>query len=425
MSAGARDWRTAARALVSKRVVAASLPLVLATSSLALLSASMWHDGTTYIEEVSSTLMGIRRLVAGDSEHYLAIADSLRQGDFRMEHVEPTGAADRAHRQPGFPALLALSARLGVQGAPGFARVNLAVLVASLWIAFVGAGIATGSSMAALLAAVVVYDVHFLFGIATGRLLTEPLYVAVALAAVGSSLCYLARPRNASLFGVAVFSGLAYLVRVNGLFLAIALAAVVVVDGLRRRRAAPAVHAQDAPRVPFAAHAVAIALFVLFTTPSWLPRAIYAGNPVYHGYLANFLWVDDYARAHQPGPPRYSLETYMAEHGAVDAASRLAWGMQHVFWETPRQKFGTVVSVALLAAVVILVLLGDTPGMLLTVAGVVQAMPLAWTAVADPAHRLPATALLPFAAFVIAAATAALLRRAHASASGTRAADAT
>ena len=66
---------------------------------------------------------------------------------------------------------------------------------------------------------------------------------------------------------------------------------------------------------------------------------------------------------------------------------------------------------ALLAAIVILFALGDAPGIIITCAGVLHALPLAWTALANPARRLPATALLPFAALVIAAAAAALLRR--------------
>ncbi|MFN2426476.1 MAG: hypothetical protein ABR587_08530 [Candidatus Binatia bacterium] len=421
----------AARRAPRRMVTFVCTPVVAACACVALLSASTWHNGSTHIEDVSSTLMGIRQLVSGDSEHYLAIADSLREGDWRMRHVEPTGAADRAHRQPGYSALLALAGSLGIQGAPALARVNVAVVIVSLWIAFFGVRLATGSSLAGLLAAAVLYDARFLFDIATERLLTEPLYVAVAIGAVAACMTYARRPGAVSLLLAAALAGLAYDVRVNGLFLAVTLAVgMVFVDVLRARRADPDLAAADVTlHLPIAAYAAALALFAIVTTPSWLPRTIYTGNPLYHGYLSNYLWVDDYERAHVPGPPQFSFSIYAAEHSAADAARRMAWGMQRVFLETPRDKFGIVTTAALLAAVLVLLALRDTAGIVIACAAVCQALPLAWTALANPARRLPAAALLPFAAVVIAAAAAALLRharrrtRAQGSASPTAAAD--
>lgn len=386
-------------------------PMVLAVAALAILSAVRWHQGSRYIEDVSSTLIGIHKLVSGDSEHYLAIADALREGDFRMTHVEPTGAADRAHRQPGYPALLAAAQELGVQGAPSLALVNLAMLILSMWIALLGVRLATGSALAGLLSAAVIYDAPFLYEIATERLLTEPLYVAVAVGAVTSCLWYARRLNATALLAGAVLAGLAYLVRVNGLFLAATLAFVLVAADVQRalRSGSPT---RDLPlHVPLEAWFAALALFVVVTVPSWLPRTIYAGNPVYHGYLSNYLWVDDYERAHTPGPPKYSLETYAAEHTATEAAKRMSWGMKRVFWETPRDKFGIVTTILLAVAVVVLAVLGDRAGLAIAIAGMLQALPLAWTAVANPARRLPAAALLPFAAVVIGAAAAALLQR--------------
>lgn len=393
----------------------AATPILAASLGVALLSAALWHDGNTYIDDVSSTLMGIRKLVGGDSEHYLAIADSIREGDLSMDHVEPTGAADRAHRQPGYPALLAVAGSLGVQRAPDLARVNVAVVIASLWIALLVVRLGTGSALAGLVAAAVLFDARFLFDIATERLLTEPLYVAVAVAAVGACLSYVRRAGEFSLLLAASLGGMAYLVRVNGLFLAASLGvAMVVADILRARRAEPDVPAgQLARRLPLAAYAAALALFVVVTTPSWLPRVVYSGNPVYHGYLPNFLWVDEYERAHVPGPPQFSLSTYTAEHDMRDVVRRFTFGAKRVFWDTPRDKFGLVISAAWLAAIVVLLLLRDTPGLVIASAAVLQALPLAWTALSNPARRLPAAALLPFATILIATATAALLHHAH------------
>ena len=232
-------------------------PALLCTVAVALMSGALWKEGSTRIEDFSSTLIGIRRLVSGDSEHYLAIADAFESGDWSMDYVAPSGGPDRAHRQPGYPALLALAQHCGVQGAPALARVNLAVLVASLWIAFVAARMATGSLPAALLAAGAIYGARFLFDIATGRLLTEPLYVAVAVAAVGSALAYARKPGPASLLLTAALAAAAYLVRVNGLFLAGSLAFVLVAaDVLRARDEKPPARWREMPlHLPLAAYA--------------------------------------------------------------------------------------------------------------------------------------------------------------------------
>lgn len=393
--------------------VLARKPSTGAVVFVALLSVSMWRQGETYIDEVSSTLAGIRELVTGDSEHYLAIADDFVQGDFSMSWVEPTGGPDRAHRQPGFPALIAAAEKFGIQGAPNIARVNLGVLVAAMWIAFVGARVATGSLLAGLLAVGVIYEAHFLFDIAVERLLVEPLYVAVALPAVAACYAYVARLSAAALLIAAGFAGLAYLVRVDGMFLAAAVAAAIVVADFRRaRREEPELRSAElVPYLPMAAYGAALGLFLVVTSASWVPRSFYAGNPVYHGYLPNFLWVDEYERANVAGPPQFGVSTYVAEHGVGDALSRFSYGVSRVLYETPRDKLGLATSMGLLLAIAVVVLLRDRPGLVILSAGLLQALPLMWTAMPNPAQRVPASALLPFVAMVLAAAAAAALRR--------------
>lgn len=390
-------------------------PAVVCTLAVALASVALWTEGAARIEDFSSTLIGIRKLVSGDSEHYLAIADAFESGDWSMDYVAPGGGPDRAHRQPGYPALLAAAEHFGVQGAPALARVNLGVLVASLWIAFLTARVVTGSWPAALLAAGAIYGTRFLFDIATGRLLTEPLYVAVSVAAVGAALAYAHKPGAASMLLSAALAAAAYLVRVNGLFLAGSIGFVLVAaDVLRARRDnPPSPWHEMLLHLPLTPYLATLALFIVVASPSWVPRVIHAGNPVYHGYLTNFLWVDDYESAHLPGPPRFSASTYLEGHGVADIAARATWGLHRVFIETPIEKYGTAASIALMVAVAVLFMLNDGPGLVIVVAAVLQALPLAWTALANPARRLPATALLPFAAIVLAAAAAAALHKAR------------
>ena len=48
------------------------------------------------------------RLVSSDSVHYVDIARDLSSGDFSMKYVK-----ERPHRQPLYPALLAIAMKLG------------------------------------------------------------------------------------------------------------------------------------------------------------------------------------------------------------------------------------------------------------------------------------------------------------------------
>lgn len=194
-------------------------PGLAAALLVAFMSVSLWNRGTTYIEEVSSTLVGIRQLLADDSQHYLDIADDFRSGDFSMSFVAPGGgeAADRAHRQPAYPAVLAMAESWGLSGAPALAKVNLFFVVATLWAAFAVGTWVCGNALAGALAAGLVYQAGFLFDIATAHLLTEPLYVLLSTAAVGAALSYLKRKRLRALLAFAALAALAYLTRVNGL----------------------------------------------------------------------------------------------------------------------------------------------------------------------------------------------------------------
>gem|GEM_PF-2254474 len=404
---------------------------------VALMSASLWSRGTTYIEDVSSTLVGIRQLLADDSQHYLDIADDFRNGDFSMGFVAPGGgeAADRAHRQPAYPAVLAVAEAWGLSGAPQLAKVNLLFVVATLWTAFVVGTWVCGSALSGVLAAAVVYQAGFLFDIATGHLLTEPMYVLIATATVGAALAYLKRKNFGALLLFAALAAVAYLTRVNGLFLAAGLGLVMVASDIRALRAAEsssrddettpdtrertARHRRDdadeeaedddqeeRPLLPLVKYGAAIALFLVVASPSWVPRLVFTGNPVYHGYLPNYLWVDDYQQAHLPGPPRYSWSTYWEDHTIADAAGRLGYGIARVYWQTPREKIGEGAALVTAIAIVALVLTRDEAALWLVLAAILQALPLAWTAMSNDTRRVPAAALLPFIALLTAAAAA-------------------
>lgn len=311
-----------------------------------------------------------------------------------------------AHRQPLYPMLLAACIVLGRDALEDLASLNVALVIAAMWVAYGIAARVLASRTAGVLAAAVVWDVPFLFENATTRLLTEPGYVLCGLLAAWAFLAYARKPSTCALGGVACATGLAYLQRVNGLWLAIpALAALLILDLLDTRR-------RVAVRAFAARWALATFLCVLVTVPSWAPRLYHARNPFYHGYLPNYLWVDQYERAHVPGPPRYGWRDYVREHDASAALSRLRYGLRRTLWEAPREKYGAGVAAAMLLGAVVVALARDRAALAWLGVGLLQMLPVAWSALANPVRRIPATALLPFGVIAIAAGAAVAIKTA-------------
>jgi hypothetical protein len=154
-------------------------------------------------------------------------------------------------------------------------------------------------------------------------------------------------------------------------------------------------------------------VFVAVSAPSWVPRLVHAGDPLYHGYLPNFLWVDDKDRAHVPGPPRFGWRDYAREHDLAGAADRLGYGLHRTLWEAPRVKYGDAAALAALLGLVVVALARDGAALAWLAAGLIQMLPIAWTALSNPVRRIPATALLPFAVVAVVAGTAVLVRSAR------------
>ena len=67
------------------------------------------------------------RLVSSDSVHYVEIARAFTQGDFSMQYVK-----ERPHRQPLYPALLAIAMKLGDGNRFMLGAVNIVVAAASI-----------------------------------------------------------------------------------------------------------------------------------------------------------------------------------------------------------------------------------------------------------------------------------------------------
>ena len=78
-------------------------------------------------------------------------------------------------------------------------------------------------------------------------------------------------------------------------------------------------------------YALAVFIFVVLAVPSWVPRMIVFDDPVYHGYLSNYLWVDTYEEGHI-NEPIYGPGDYFSSHDLGDVLDRITRGLVHVFW---------------------------------------------------------------------------------------------
>jgi hypothetical protein len=394
----------AMRSLAGERLLAFT-----AIAVVAGLSVHEWIAGRAHIHATLAAPRGAAVMTAGDSAHYLQIARSFAAGDLSFSYVAPTGGADLAHRQPLYPALLAITMKVGGDGLETLASVNLAILVAALWAAYAVGARALYSPLAGMAAAAALWRVPFLFENATTRLLTEPGYVLCGLLVAWGFLAHQAQPRRATLVLTASALASAYLQRTNGLFLA---ASTLVVLSARDIGRTWCEHC-PVPNGPMLRRWWLSALLVLtvLTIPSWLPRAIYAGRPFYHGYLPNYLWVDDYERAHAAGAPRYEWRDYAREHDVRAAESRMSYGLRRTLWQSPREKYGVGVASAMLVGIVLALFAADRRVPAWLGVGLLQVIPLAWTALSNPTQRIPAAALLPFGLVAIAAGTDVVLGR--------------
>lgn len=248
-------------------------------------------------------------------------------------------------------------------------------------------------------------------------LLTEPLFVLVV---TGALACLLRasrdeRPRLAMAAGAAF--GLAYLTRPNGLMLFAAAQCVLVLDLLlrwRTRRDRPSLR-----RLVVLPLGTTLA-FLVVATPSWLPRLVHKGQPFYHGYLSNFLWVDRYEDASVAGDPRYTFADYARNHSWSDAWHRMADGWHTVAFDVPFHELGALTTWLSAAGLAAALLMRRRELLLMTLLFVLQMTPIAWTFPANPTTRIPAAATLPFGVFYVAFVASLVGRRATALTSRSR-----
>lgn len=352
------------------------------------------------VQEIRSNLdeSGKEQFIAKDSLHYYEIAETFSHLDFRMQYIQH----DRAHREPLYPLLLALPYRLFNGDIFPLAMVNVVLLIVLLFITYFSLSKLLNSSIAGLAAILFLSRDEVLGSYTTVQLLTDPLFVLLSFVTNILFLLYLQRKELRYLYGAAAAAGLSYLARPNGLFLSLAMFLVLLGYELWMVLRQREERTHNFKAVAFR-YGVFAGILILTTIPSWLPRLAYTGNPIYHDYLPNFMWVDTYDEGHIQGPPRYTMQDYFANHSLKDVVSRVEFGLNRVYladtvihWRWPAS---------------ILVILGFGLGclairpqyILLTIFMFVQMLPIVWTYLPNQTLRIPYTALLPFALIYLAA----------------------
>ncbi|MEJ2351580.1 MAG: glycosyltransferase family 39 protein [Anaerolineales bacterium] len=350
------------------------------------------------VQNINSNLetSGVEQFIAEDAGHYFQITETFSHFDFRMEYVHE----QRAHREPLYPLLLAIPYKLFDGDIFSLALVNVVLLILLLYFTYFSLNKLLDSSIAGIGAILFLTSDKFLNDYSTDRLRTEPLFVLLSFVTSTLFLLYLQRKENKYLYSTAVVAGLSYLARPNGLFLSLALFFVLLGYELWM------VVRQKQERISRLKgvglrYGIFAGILILTTVPSWLPRLVYTGNPIYHDYLPNFMWVDTYEEGHIEGPPRYTMQDYFANHDLKDVVSRVRFGLMSVFYSDLMLRWPD--SLPVLLGLVFGCLAIRPHYLLLTVFMFLQMSPIVWTYLANQTLRIPYIALLPFAMIYLAA----------------------
>ena len=347
---------------------------------------------TQMVREINQVLSGPESeyYLSADSQHYYQIAEEFSNFDFKMEYVRE----GRAHRQPLYPLLLAIPLRLIGSEIFYLVLVNVIIAIILLFVVYFSISRILKSILAGLFAVLFIVFDEYLFSVITTSLMTEPLFILLAFATNVLFILYVVKKKDIYLFGVALFAGLTYLTRTNGLFMILVCVFVLLsydlYEALRQGNGRKH-HFQELAKK----YTIATIILVLITSPSWLPRVTYHGNPFYHEYLSNYMWVDTFEEGHVFGPPRYSMQDYVSNHTLKDVISRIGHGMSSVYLDS------MVRSRWPLSALVVLGLafgiLSKKPQyILLTLFMFIQLIPIVWTDLSNPTERIPWSSLFPF-----------------------------
>lgn len=345
---------------------------------------------------------GVLHFTEKDSAQYISIGQTFAAGDFSMSYVK-----NRPHRQPLYPFLLAIALDLGRGALFPLGAVNVLIGLATLLILYFGClQIFSRNRLVAALVSLAFVTNPFVLEQVGKRLLTEPLHMLWTVLIVFTLVCHLRQRVRHGLYYLSALAALDYLTRPNGLFVMGALLVIVLWDEIRR--AEPLAEGETKARRigrSLTRYGLSLAIFAVIAAPSWIPRWHYFGDPVHHGYLSNYLYVDTYEEGHT-GLPRaaFGWRDYAAHHSFYDFLQRWGHGFRRVWFAIP---FGIAPPLHLLAmaGLLLIVIERNATFVLVALFALLQSLPLVWTNLSNPNQRVPYAAILPmewlFAGFAL------------------------
>jgi Dolichyl-phosphate-mannose-protein mannosyltransferase len=345
---------------------------------------------------------GKETLISTDSHQYLDFAQHFLLGDFSMDYIR-----DVPHRQPLYPFALAVATRIGNGNLFFLGAVNVVAMTLVIGSVYFGVLRFFRSPSLAAISALCVAGNRFMWRIAGERILTEPLFVLFLVWVIIAFLQYLRAGHAGWLLLGSVFLGLAYLTRPSAIFDAAAFFGVLFLAEILMPPRGGGLRPRFRTKVLslFPKYLGAVLLLILITTPSWMPRVVYFRDPLFTGYLTNFLWVDTYHLAHDFGEraPSYDWHYYVASHNLLDVGYRLIYGICNVCVVLPigAEKL-PVLYLLSVAGVWTAVKKGPREFRFLLLFFFIQLLPFIWTNLPNPNTRVPYGSTFPFEPFFAA-----------------------
>jgi len=393
-----------------------------AVAVIYLVSVFMLLDRTIGDPNSLDRLVG-RNGYSGDTPSYIQIGEAFASGDFTMSYVKR-----RPYRQPLYPLLLA--APIAVAGDDPFWLGTVNVLIGCITVLCLYFSILRFycQPLIAALAGLLFAINPFFVDHVSARIMTEPTHFLLTILVIHFFLDYVACRRRSALFLAFGACGMEYLARPNGLFLMGAMAVVLIAADLcaafsgavgHSDRLLPSAQAKESdpqssgigvPSRSVRLGAVALTyvagtlIFVVVTMPSWVPRVRYFQNPISHGFLSNYLWVDTLKEANTGKPyPSYTWNDYAATHTLWDVLDRWEDGIYEVCFVTPiKQERLPILYFLAVAGTVGAVFRRDRTHLLLAAFLMVQLLPLIWTWLPNHNRRVSYAGLFPFEPFFAA-----------------------
>jgi hypothetical protein len=380
-----------------------------------------------------------------DAMHYYVAAEAFASGDFSMSYEKGW-----PYRQPLFPLLVAGVMKVTNANLFVIRMINVVVIVVTTISLFLILRAFWSDSITAAIISILFVVNPFVYDQSVRGLNTEPLHLFLLICIIACFLRYLTTHRWIYLWLLSLTIGLDYLDRINGSFLAISAFVVLICfecsryllgtkhpiirvtrehadlspDLSSEASAKEEVHGvsseeakldttrsgdrrtpsaeRRAPNVRWWHYPIAVLILVAVTTPSWLSRLHYFGNPFYYGAIQNFLWGDTYLGS-MDSPRMLTAADYFGSHSLFDAAGRFLLGCWKVSFIIPidRERL-PILYFAALAGIWFAWRQRRTRYFWLLFLYGLQMLPLAWTQPVNTTPRIPYAATQPFELFFAA-----------------------